>query len=77
VLFTFHTITPHGSRVLSVKGTYPVESTAERALLAFEDEPRSILTVANDQVAVSFTPPEDIQVCSTGIVMRRHGSVNL
>lgn len=71
VLFIFHTIPPRGSRVLSIKGTVPVDSTAEISVPTFDDAPRALLTKSDNQVAISFTPPEHIQVHSAGITMKR------
>jgi hypothetical protein len=71
VLFIFHTIPPRGTRTLSIRGTVPVISMAEISVLSLEDTPRGILTKDGDRVAMTVTPPDNITIHATRIMMRR------
>ena len=71
VFFTFHTIPPRGTRVLSVKGTTPGDSTAEISIADFDTSPRELLKRGRDEVAIVFKPPETVVLESTRIRTRR------
>lgn len=71
VFFTFHTVPPRGTRVLSIKGTTPVDSTAEITIASFETTPRELLKRGGEELAVLFEPPETVLLHKVGIRMRR------
>jgi hypothetical protein len=71
VFYEFHTVPAKGSRTLMIKGTTPVDSTAEFSIARFDDSPREILKRGPSDLAIMFQPIENALVHSMGIPMRR------
>ncbi|MCG7979580.1 MAG: toll/interleukin-1 receptor domain-containing protein [Candidatus Thiodiazotropha endolucinida] len=68
--FSFHTILPHGTRVLSVKGITPIDSTAEITIANFSDTPQELFFKNGNQIGTKITASENYKIHSIGIVQR-------
>jgi hypothetical protein len=71
VLLMLHTVSAKGTRTLSIKGTTPVNSSAEISIADFDESPRELLTRAGKELAIMFKAPEDLILQGVGVKMRK------
>ncbi len=71
IFFTVHTVPARGQRTISLKGTTPVDSTAEISIANFEDVPRELYTKGANQLVVAIRPPEPVKLHGVRVRMRK------
>jgi hypothetical protein len=71
VLYIIHTIPANGSRTIIIKGTVPVNSTAEVSISSVYSEPQELLTRQGQGVAITFTPTERVRLNGAVIKVKR------
>lgn len=70
VFLLFHSLPPKTQREIVVSGSVPVPSSATVELAGFADEPSAVLE-AEGKASIPFTPPEDIKITGTALLMSR------
>ena len=73
VLMMLHTISPKGTRTLSIKGATAVNSSAEVSIADFDESPKELLTRAGRELAIGFKAPENLTLHGVGVKMRKRG----
>jgi hypothetical protein len=70
VMLILHTVLAKGSRTIFIKGTIPVNSSADVTVVDVDERPQEFLT-KDGELALMFKPSEDLVVSGVSLKMRR------
>jgi hypothetical protein len=71
ILLILHTMLARGTRTISLKGTSPINSSADVSIASFDENPRELLIKRGREFAMMFIPPEEMKVHGLSFRMKR------